>query len=155
MLNEQQREKVQELENAFKKLANISYDDYYYKLLLYPKIFKFSLEFEENKDKLLEELSVSWKNIAITPNDFNTKQNCIDMLRWKTHFLEDKMEYSDLRLTYSDVLIKVYETRKNLNENIEIVEDVLKRVGSTEAKEELSKVLTELFEAFSILNSNI
>lgn len=155
MLNEQQREKVQELEDAFKKLAKISYDDYYYKLLLYPKIFKFSLEFEKNKDKLLEELSVSWKNIAITPNDFNRKQNCIDTLRWKTHFLENKMEYSDLRLTYSDVLIKVYETRKNLNENIENVNGVVGRVKNAETKKRLTKQLTELFEAFSILNDNI
>lgn len=70
-------------------------------------------------------------------------------------FFTSKLDYSHLRLTYPEMLNKVYETRKNLNENIEIVEDVLKRVGSTEAKEELSKVLTELFEAFSILNSNI
>ena len=155
MLNEQQEEKVQELENVFKKLANISYDDYYYKLLLYPEIFKFSLEFEENKDKLLEELFASWKNIAIAPNDFNRKQNCIDTLRWKTHFLEDKMEYSDLRLTYSDVLIKVYETRKNFNENIEKVNDFVERVKNVETKKRLSERLTELFEMFGVLNNNI
>lgn len=36
MLTEQQEEKIQELASAFKKLADISNDDYFYKLTLFP-----------------------------------------------------------------------------------------------------------------------
>ena len=155
MLNEQQEEKIQELASAFKKLVDISNDDYYYKLRFYPDYFKYLLIFEENREKLLAELYIKWKNVAIAPTNFNELNNYIDDLWQTAHFLTSKLDYSHLRLTYPEMLNKVYETRKNLNENIEIVEDVLKRVGSTETKEELSKFLTELFEAFSILNSNI
>lgn len=35
MLTEQQEEKIQELASAFKKLADISNDDYFYKLTLF------------------------------------------------------------------------------------------------------------------------
>lgn len=155
MLNEQQEEKVLELANAFKKLADISNDDYFFLLLLYPECFKWSLELEENKDQLLEELSASWKNTAIAPDKFNRDQNYIDTLRWKTHYLKDKVGYSSLRLTYSEVLIKVYEARKNLNENIEKVNDIVENVKNAETKNRLSGQLTQLFEMFSVLNKNI
>ena len=155
MLTEQQEEKIQELASAFKRLVDISNDDYFYKLLLYPDCFKHSLLFEEDKDKLLAELYIKWKNTAIAPTNLNKVNNYIDELRQKAHFLTSKLDYSDLRLTYSEVLNKVYETRKNLNENIEIVEDVLKRVDGTDAKEYLSNNLTELFEMFGVLNNNI
>ena len=155
MLTEQQEEKIQELASAFKKLADISNDDYFYKLLLYPDCFKYSLEFEENKDKLLEELSASWENTAIAPDKFNREQNYIDTLRWKTHYLKDKMGYSSLRLTYPEVLIKVCEARKNLNENIEKVNDIAERVKNAETKKRLSEQLTQLFEIFGVLNNNI
>lgn len=155
MLNEQQEEKVQELASAFKKLAEISNDDYFFLLLLYPECFKWSLELEEDKDKLLEELSASWKNTAIAPDKFNRDQNYIDTLRWKTHYLKDKMGYSSLRLTYSEVLVKVYEARKNLSENIEKVNDVVEKVKNTETKNRLSEQLAQLFEMFGVLNNNI
>lgn len=155
MLTEQQEEKIQELASAFKKLADISNDDYYYKLLLYPDCFKQSLLFEEDKEKLLAELYIKWKNTAIAPTNLNKVDNYIDTLRWKTHYLKDRLDYSDLRLTYSEALNKIYETRKNLNENIEIVEAILKRVDGTDAKEWLSRNLTELFEMFGVLNNNI
>ena len=155
MLTEQQEEKIQELASAFKKLADISNDDYFYKLLLYPDCFKQSLLFEEDQDKLLAELYIKWKNTAIAPTNLNKVNNYIGELSQKAHFLTSKLDYSDLRLTYSEMLNKVYETRKNLNENIEIVEDVLKRVGGTDAKEYLSDNLTELFEMFDVLNNNI
>lgn len=155
MLNEQQEEKIQELASAFKRLADISNDDYFYKLIFYPDCFKQSLLFEEDKEKLLAELYIKWKNTAIAPTNLNTVDNYIDTLRWKAHYLKDKLDYSDLRLTYSEVLNKVYETRKNLNENIEIVEDILKKVDGTDAKEWLSRNLTELFEMFGVLNNNI
>lgn len=155
MLNEQQEEKVQELASAFKKLADISNDDYFFKLLFFPDCFGRALEFEENKDQLLEELSASWENTAIAPTNYNRAENYIDTLRWKAHYLKDKAEYSSLRLTYSEVLIKVYEAPKNLNENIEKVNDILKRVKNAETKNRLSEQLAELFEAFSILDSNI
>lgn len=155
MLNEQQEEKVLELASAFKKLADISNDDYFFLLLLYPECFKWSLELEENKDQLLEELSASWKNTAIAPDKFNRDQNYIDTLRWKTHYLKDKVGYSSLRLTYSEVLIKVYEARKNLNENIEKVNDIVENVKNAETKNRLSGQLTQLFEMFSVLNNNI
>ena len=155
MLTEQQEEKIQELASAFKRLVDISNDDYFYKLLLYPDCFKHSLLFEEDKDKLLAELYIKWKNTAIAPTNLNKVNNYIDELRQKAHFLTSKLDYSDLRLTYSEVLNKVYETRKNLNENIEIVEDVLKRVDGTDAKEYLSNNLTELFEMFGVLNNKI
>jgi hypothetical protein len=122
MLTEQQEEKIQELESAFKRLVDISNDDYFYKLLLYPDCFKHSLLFEEDKDKLLAELYIKWKNTAIAPTNLNKVNNYIDELTQKAHFLTSKLDYSDLRLTYSEVLNKVYETRKNLNENIEIRE---------------------------------
>lgn len=155
MLNEQQEEKVRELADAIKKIADISNDDYFYKLTLFPDCFKYSLEFEEDKDKLLEKLSASWRNTAIAPDKFNREQNYIDELRQKAHFLKSNIGYSDLRLAYSEVLNKVYETRKNLNGNIKIVKDVLKRVDGTDAKEYLSENLTELFEMFGVLNNNI
>lgn len=155
MLNEQQEEKVQELASAFKKLADISNDDYFFKLISFPDCFGRVLEFEENKEKLLEKLSASWKNTAIAPTNFNRDQNYIDILWEKTHYLKDKMEYSILRLTYSEVLVEVYEARKNLNENIENVNDIVGRVKNAETKKRLSEQLTELFEAFSILNDNI
>lgn len=155
MLNEKQEEKVQELTSAFKKLADIGNDDYFFKLLLFPDCFKYSLEFEEDKEKLLEELSASWENTAITPNNENMAENYIDTLRWQTHYLKEKTEYSSLRLTYSEVLIKTYEARKNLNDNIEKVNDILKKVKNAETKNRLSEQLADLFEAFSILDSNI
>ena len=155
MLNEQQEEKVQELASAFKKLADISNDDYFFLLLLYPECFKWSLELEENKDQLLEELSASWKNTAIAPDKFNRDQNYIDTLRWKTHYLKDKVGYSNLRLMYSEALVKVYEARKNLNENIEKVNDVVEKVKNTETKNRLSGQLAQLFEMFGVLNNNI
>ena len=155
MLNEQQEEKVQELASAFKKLADISNDDYYYKLLLYPDCLKHSLEFEENSDKLFAELCIYWKNTALAPTNLNRLDNYIDTLRQEAHFLQSKFDYSNLRLTYSEVLNKVYDARKNLNENIEKVEDVLKRVSGTDAKNWLSRNLTELFEMFGVLNNNI
>lgn len=155
MLNEQQEEKVLELASAFKKLADISNDDYFFLLLLYPECFKWSLELEENKDQLLEELSASWKNTAIAPDKFNRDQNYIDTLRWKTHYLKDKVGYSSLRLTYSEVLVKVYEARKNLNENIEKVNDIVGSVKNAETKNRLSGQLTQLFEMFGVLNNNI
>lgn len=155
MLNEQQEEKVLELASAFKKLADISNDDYFFLLLLYPECFKWSLELEENKDQLLEELSASWKNTAITPDKFNRDQNYIDALRWKTHYLKDKVGYSNLRLMYSEVLVKVYEARKNLNENIEKVNDIVESVKNAETKNRLSGQLTQLFEMFGVLNNNI
>lgn len=58
MLTEQQEEKIQELASDFKRLVDISNDDYFYKLLLYPDCFKHSLLFEEDKDKLLAELYI-------------------------------------------------------------------------------------------------
>lgn len=155
MLNEQQEEKVLELASAFKKLADISNDDYFFLLLLYPECFKWSLELEENKDQLLEELSASWKNTAIAPDKFNRDQNYIDTLRWKTHYLKDKVGYSSLRLTYSEVLVKVYEARKNLNENIEKVNDIVGSVKNVETKNRLSGQLTQLFEMFGVLSNNI
>lgn len=155
MLNEQQEEKVLELASAFKKLADISNDDYFFLLLLYPECFKWSLELEENKDQLLEELSASWKNTAIAPDKFNRDQNYIDTLRWKTHYLKDKVGYSSLRLTYSEVLVKVYEARKNLNENIEKVNDIVGSVKNAETKNRLSGQLTQLFEMFGVLSNNI
>ena len=39
MLNEQQEEKVKELASAFKRLVDISNDDYFYKLRFYQIIF--------------------------------------------------------------------------------------------------------------------
>ena len=155
MLNEQQEEKVLELASAFKKLADISNDDYFFLLLLYPECFKWSLELEENKDQLLEELSASWKNTAIAPDKFNRDQNYIDTLRWKTHYLKDKVGYSNLRLMYSEALVKVYEARKNLNENIEKVNDIVESVKNAETKNRLSGQLTQLFEMFGVLSNNI
>lgn len=155
MLNEQQEEKILELASAFKKLADISNDDYFFLLLLYPECFKWSLELEENKDQLLEELSASWKNTAIAPDKFNRDQNYIDTLRWKTHYLKDKVGYSNLRLMYSEALVKVYEARKNLNENIEKVNDIVESVKNAETKNRLSGQLTQLFEMFGVLNNNI
>lgn len=155
MLNEQQEEKVRELANTFKKLAEISNDDYFFKLIFFPDCFERALEFEENKDKLFEELSASWKNSVIAPDNLSRDHNYIGAFWRKVHFLKTKTGYSDLRLTYSEVLIKVYEARKNLNENIEKVNDVLKRVKNAETKNRLSEQLAELFEAFSILDSNI
>lgn len=49
MLNEQQ-EKVQELASAFKRLVDISNDDYFYKLRFYPDYFQYLLIFEENRE---------------------------------------------------------------------------------------------------------
>jgi len=155
MLNEQQEEKVQELASAFKKLADISNDDYFFKLIFFPDCFGRALEFEENKDQLLEELSASWKNTAIAPDKFNRDQNYIDTLRWKTHYLKDKVGYSNLRLMYSEALVKVYEARKNLNENIENVNDIVESVKNAETKNRLSGQLTQLFEMFGVLSNNI
>lgn len=155
MLNEQQEEKVKELESAFKKLADISNDDYFFKLIFFPDCFGRALEFEENKDKLFEELSTSWKNSVIAPDNLSRDHNYIGALWRKVRFLKTKTGYSDLRLAYSEVLIKAYEARKNLNENIEKVNSVVEIVKNAETKNRLSEQLTELFEAFSILNSNI
>ena len=155
MLNEQQEEKVQELANTFKKLAEISNDDYFFKLIFFPDCFGRALEFEENKDKLFEELSASWKNAVIAPDNLSRDHNYIYAFWRKVHFLKTKIGYSDLRLAYPEVLIKAYEARKNLNENIEKVNGVVERVKNAETKNRLSEQLTELFEAFSILNSNI
>ena len=155
MLNEQQEEKVQELANTFKKLAEISNDDYFHKLRVYPDYFKYLLIFEENREKLLAELYIKWKNVAIAPTNSNKLNNYINELWVTAHFLTSKLNYSQLRFTYPEMLNKVYETRKNLNENIEIVEDILKRVDGTDAKEYLSNNLTELFEMFGVLNNNI
>ena len=155
MLNEQQEEKVKELESAFKKLADISNDDYFFKLIFFPDCFERALEFEENKDKLFEELSTSWKNSVIAPDNLSRDHNYIGALWRKVRFLKTKTGYSDLRLAYSEVLIKAYEAHKNLNENIEKVNGVVERVKNAETKNRLSEQLTELFEAFSILNSNI
>lgn len=155
MLNEQQEEKVKELESAFKKLADISNDDYFFKLIFFPDCFGRALEFEENKDKLFEELSTSWKNSVIAPDNLSRDHNYIGALWRKVRFLKTKTGYSDLRLAYPEVLIKAYEARKNLNENIEKVNSVVEIVKNAETKNRLSEQLTELFEAFSILNSNI
>ena len=155
MLNEQQEEKVQELTSAFKKLADISNDDYFFKLIFFPDCFGRALEFEENKDKLFEELSASWKNAVIAPDNLSRDHNYIYAFWRKVHFLKTKIGYSDLRLAYPEVLIKAYEARKNLNENIEKVNGVVERVKNAETKNRLSEQLTELFEAFNILNSNI
>ena len=155
MLNEQQEEKVKELESAFKKLAEISNDDYFFKLIFFPDCFGRALEFEENKDKLFEELSTSWKNSVIAPDNLSRDHNYIGALWRKVRFLKTKTGYSELRLAYSEVLIKAYEARKNLNENIEKVNGVVEIVKNAETKNRLSEQLTELFEAFSILNSNI
>lgn len=155
MLNEQQEEKVLELASAFKKLADISNDDYFYKLTLFPDCFKYSLEFEEDKEKLLEELSASWKNTAIAPDKFNRDQNYIRELQRKTHYLKVMTDYSSLLLLYEEVLVKVCGVRKNLNENIDKVYGILKRVKNDETKKRLSAELTQLLELFNILGSSI
>ena len=155
MLTEQQEEKIQELASAFKKLADISNDDYFYKLTLFPDCFKYSLEFEEDKEKLLEELSASWGNTAIAPDKFNREQNYIQELQRKTHYLKVMTDYSSLRLLYEDVLVKVCGARKNFNANIDKVYGILKRVKNNETKKRLSVELTQLFELFSILDSGI
>ena len=155
MLNEQQEEKVLELASAFKKLADISNDDYFYKLTLFPDCFKYSLEFEEDKEKLLEELSTSWENTAIAPDKFNRDQNYIQELQKKTHYLKVMTDYSSLCLLYEEVLVKVCGVRKNLNANIDKVYGILKRVKNDETKKRLSAELTQLLELFSILDSSI
>lgn len=155
MLNEQQEEKIQELASAFKKLADISNDDYFYKLLLYPDCFKYSLELEEDKEKLLEELSASWENTAIAPDKFNREQNYIQELQRKTHYLKVMTDYSSLRILYEEVLVKVCGARKNLNANIDKVYGILKRVKNDETEKRLSAELTQLLELFSILDSSI
>ena len=88
MLNEQQEEKVQELANAFKKLADISNDDYFFKLIFFPDCFGRALEFEENKDKLFEELSASWKNAVIAPDNLSRDHNYIVSFWRKVKFLK-------------------------------------------------------------------
>lgn len=155
MLNEQQEEKVQELANAFKRLADISNDDYFYQLTLFPECFSWSLELEEDKDKFLEELSASWRNTAIAPDKFNRDQNYIQELHRKTHYLRNMTDYSNLSLLYPNVLVKVYGARKNLNENIDKVYRISKRVKNDETKSRLSIQLTQLLELFNILDSSI
>lgn len=155
MLTEQQEEKIQELESAFKKLADISNDDYFYKLTLFPDCFKYSLEFEEDKEKLLEELSASWENTAIAPDKFNREQNYIQELQRKTHYLKDMTNYSSLCLLYEEVLIKVYRARKKFNDNIDKVYRILKKVKKDETKSHLSTELAQLLELFNILDSSI
>ena len=155
MLNEQQEEKIQELASAFKKLADISNDDYFYKLTLFPDCFKYSLEFEEDKEKLLEELSAGWENTAIAPDKFNRDQNYIQELQRKTHYLKVMTDYSSLCLLYEEVLVKVVVTRKKFNDNIDKVYRILKKVKKDETKRRLSIELTQLLELFNILDSNI
>lgn len=155
MLTEQQEEKIQELASAFKKLADISNDDYFYKLTLFPDCFKHSLEFEEDKEKLLEELSASWENTAIAPDKFNREQNYIQELQRKTHYLKVMTDYTNLLLLYEEVLVKVVSARKNFNDNIDKVYRILKKVKKDETKSRLSIELTQLLELFNILDSSI
>ena len=104
---------------------------------------------------MLEELSASWKNTAIAPDKFNRDQNYIQELQRKTHYLKVMTDYSSLLLLYEEVLVKVCGVRKNLNENIDKVYGILKRVKSNETKSRLSTQLTQLLELFSILDSSI
>ena len=74
MLTEQQGETIYELAKEVKEIANLSNDDYFYRMILYPEEIIGALH-DEGKEQLAEELKVSWKNALISPEKYNQETN--------------------------------------------------------------------------------
>lgn len=154
MLTEQQEEIIYELAKEVKEIANLSNDDYFYKMILYPEEIVGALH-DEGKEHLAEELKVSWKNALISPEKYNQETNYIRRLWHTVSFIRDNRDYAVMRAEYSDVIDKLYLARLNFNENIEKVNEILKHDHKTEARRRILDSLQRLLDLYALLNDRI
>ena len=154
MDNIQLEEKVIELADAIKKIADISNDDYFYRVILFPDEIITALENEGEKE-FSEDLMANWKNVTIAPDKFNQEQNYILRLSRIARKIQNEFGYDAFYNAYSYTLTELYTIRSNFSENIATVNNLVEKVHSSDTKAILLDSLRRLNELFSILNNNI
>lgn len=154
MLTEQQEGIIYELSKEVKEIANLSNDDYFYKMILYPDEIIGALH-DEGKEQLAEELKASWKNALISPEKYNQETNYIRRLWHTVSFIRDNRDFAVMRAEYSDVIDKLYLARLNFNENIEKVNEILKHDHKAEARKRILDSLQRLLDLYALLNGSI
>ena len=154
MDNIQLEEKVIELADATKKIADISNDDYFYRLTLFPDEIITALENEGEKE-FSEDLMANWKNVTIAPDKFNQEENYILKLSNTAQHIKSELSCNIFNLVYTTTLDKLYTIRSNFSENIAIVNNLVEKVHSSDTKTIILDSLRRLNELFSILNNNI
>lgn len=154
MDNIQLEEKVIELADAIKKIADISNDDYFYRVILFPDEIITALESEGEKE-FSEDLMANWKNVTIAPDKFNQKENYILRLSRIARVIKNEFGYDSFYNVYLSTLTDLYTIRSNFSENIATVNNLVEKVHSSDTKTMLLDSLKRLNELFSILNNNI
>lgn len=154
MDNIQLEEKVIELADAIKKIADISNDDYFYRVILFPDEIITALENEGEKE-FSEDLRANWKNVTIAPDKFNQEQNYILRLSRIARKIQNEFGYEAFHNVYLGTLADLYTIRSNFSENIATVNNLVEKVHSSDTKAILLDSLKRLNELFSILNNNI
>ena len=154
MDNIQLEEKVIELADAIKKIADISSDDYFYRVILFPDEITTALKREGEKE-FSEDLLENWKNITIAPTKFNQHQNYILRLARIAQKVNNEFSYDAFSNMYSSTLAELYTIRSNFSENIATVNNLVEKAHSSDTKTILLDSLKRLNELFSILNNNI
>lgn len=154
MENIQLEEKVIELADAIKKIADISNDDYFYRVILFPDEIITALENEGEKE-FSEDLRANWKNVTIAPDKFNQEENYILRLSRIARKIQNEFGYEAFHNVYLGTLTDLYTIRSNFSENIATVNNLVEKVHSSDTKAILLDGLKRLNELFSILNNNI
>lgn len=154
MDNIQLEEKVIELAEAIKKIADISNDDYFYRVILFPDEIITALENEGEKE-FSEDLMANWKNVTIAPDKFNQEENYILKLSGTARYIKSELSCNVFNLVYTNTLTKLYTIRSNFSENIATVNNLVEKVHSSDTKTIILDSLRRLNELFSILNNNI
>ena len=154
MDNIQLEEKVIELADAIKKIADISNDDYFYRVNLFPDEIITALESEGEKE-FSEDLRANWKNLTIAPDKFNQKENYLLRLSGIARKINNEFIYDAFQNAYLNNLDRLYTIRSNFSENIATVNNLVEKVHSSDTKAILLDSLKRLNELFSILNNNI
>ena len=154
MDNIQLEEKVIELADAIKKIADISNDDYFYRVILFPDEIITALENEGEKE-FSEDLRANWKNVTIAPDKFNQEENYILRLSRIARKIQNEFGYEAFHNVYLGTLTDLYTIRSNFSENIATVNNLVEKVHSSDTKAILLDGLKRLNELFSILNNNI